>query len=89
MHLRRDTQEVYYFKQNQEVDFYAKLEKEYLINISYDISSPQTLNCEITSLQEGMKYFNLNQSFLITADKEELIKQDDKTIKILPVLANT
>lgn len=39
LHLRRKTEEIYYSKQKQEVDFYVKLDKEYLINVSFDLKN--------------------------------------------------
>jgi hypothetical protein len=80
--LRYQTSQIYYFK--QKVDFYC-LEQPQLINISYDVSSPETKKREIKGLQEGMSYFKLSEAFLITQDQEESLKIDGQTIKIKPL----
>ncbi len=85
LHLRNKTNQVYYFKQTQEVDFYCRLEQPQLINISYDINSLETKRREIKALQEGMRYFKLNEALLITEDKEETLKIDGQTIQIKPL----
>lgn len=85
LHLRRKTPEVYYYKNKQEVDFYCKLDKEYLINVSYDISDPSTLKRETSALIEGMEYFSINKAYLITADKEQELQIENKSISIIPM----
>lgn len=85
LHLRRKTKEIYYFKQHQEVDFYCKLDKPQLINISYDISDIKTKQREITALQEAMRYFKYNEAILITQDDEETLNIDGQTICIKPL----
>ncbi len=84
LHLRRQTQEVYYLKEKQEVDFYIKNENR-LINVSFNIESQSTLKRELKSLEEGMENLNLKESFLITSDREEEIQLDRKTIFIVPL----
>lgn len=86
LHLRRQTKEVYYFKQKQEVDFYAKLpEKEVLVNVSYYLTDSKTKEREINGLLEAMEYFNLSESYLITKDEEQEISMGDYKIYILPL----
>jgi len=85
LHLRRQTRQVYYFKQNQEIDFYCQLEQPQLVNISYDISHPNTKKREIKSLQEGMSYFKLNKAILITQDQEDNLRIEGQIIDIKPL----
>jgi len=85
LHLRRSTDEVYYFKQTQEVDLYIKTDKEYLVNVAYQIDDEKTLQREIGALAEGMKYFNLTTSYLVTAEKEETIEVDEGSIEVIPM----
>lgn len=85
LHLRRKTEEIYYFKQKQEIDFYVQLEQPYLINVSYQLSDEQTRKREIDSLVEGMNYFNLSSAFIITSDTEEIIETDGKQIFVFPI----
>jgi len=85
LHLRRMSSEVYYFKQKQEVDLYVRVDKEYLVNVSYLIENEKTLQREIKALVEGMDYFNINKSYLVTDNREEIINIDNRTIEIIPM----
>jgi len=85
LHLRRQTPEVYYFKGKQEVDLYAHIEGGLLVNVSYDIASQSTLEREVTALQEGMEYFNLQKSYLVTKERDETLQLGDKEIIIIPM----
>jgi len=83
--LRRTTNEVYYFKQTQEVDLYIKTDKEYLVNVAYQIDDEKTFQREIDALAEGMKYFNLTKSYLVTTEKEETIQVEEGDIEVIPM----
>lgn len=86
LHLRRQTKDLYYFKQNHEVDFYARVEgKEYLVNVSYIIDNEKTRKRELDGLLEAMDYFNLDESYLITKDEESEVLIEDKKINIIPL----
>ncbi len=85
LHLRRKTNEVYYYKDKQEVDLYANIDGGMLVNVSYDISSEATLKRELTALREGMEYFNLKKSYLVTKERDETMKFDDKEVVIVPM----
>lgn len=77
---------MYYFKQKQEVDFYAKLpEKEVLVNVSYELTDDRTREREVNGLLEAMEYFNLSVSYLITRDEEQNLLVDGRTIHIVPL----
>jgi len=82
----RKTKEVYYFKQNKRVDFYAKFyNQKLLINVSVDIKDDKTKQIEINGLIEAMEYFNLDRAYLITKEQKENITIEDKTIHIVPL----
>lgn len=85
LHLRRQTDQVYYFKQQQEIDFYCQRQAIQLINVSYDISNLGTRQREIKSLQEGMAYFDLNEALLLTSEHDEKISVGNQTIIIQPL----
>jgi predicted AAA+ superfamily ATPase len=86
LHLRTQTKEVYYFKEKQEVDFYAKIDgDELLVNVSFKIENEKTKQREINGLVEAMKYFELNKSFIVTEDVDEVIEIEDKKIIIIPL----
>jgi len=85
LHLRRQTPEVYYFKGKQEVDLYANIDGGVLVNVSYDLSSQSTLEREITALQEGMDYFHLQKSYLVTKERDETLQVEGKKIVLVPM----
>ena len=86
LHLRRKTSEVYYYKGKQEVDLYANIDGGMLVNVSYDISSEATLKRELWALEEGMEYFNLKKSYLVTKERDETIQLDDgKEVLVVPM----
>lgn len=86
LHLRRKTAEVYYFQQQQEVDFYCPRQNEQIIaNVSYEISESRTRDRELTGLMEALNYFKSNKGYLLTKDREEKITQDGKLIWVLPL----
>lgn len=84
--LRSKTNEVYYIKERQEIDFYCVLEgKKQLINVSYEISNPETFEREINSLAEGMEYIGVDKSFLITKEREGTMSVGDKLVVFIPL----
>jgi len=85
LHLRRESSEVYYFKEKQKVDLYVRTNKEYLVNVSYVIEDEKTLTREINALKEGMRYFKLDRAYLVTAQRDELIEVDEGTIEVVPM----
>ncbi len=86
LHLRRQTKDVYYFKEKQEVDFYAKINTDaYLVNVSYKIDDPLTRKREIDGLVEAMRYFNLSESFLVTSEEDQIIEIENKRIFVIPL----
>ena len=86
LHLRRQTKEVYYFKQNQEVDFYAKLDsKAVLVNVSYEIKDEKTRKRELDGLLEAMEYFHQDTAYLITKDEDSVMEMDGKKVYIVPL----
>lgn len=85
LHLRRKTSEVYYFKGRQEVDLYANINGGLLVNVSYAIESKVTLKRELDALLEGMQYFDLDQSYLVTSQRDETIEIEGKKVIIVPM----
>ena len=86
LHLRRKTKDIYYYKGKQEVDFYAKIDsKQYIINVSYQITNIDTKMREINGLLEAMEYFDVDESILINDEKDEEIEVKGKIIKCIPL----
>ncbi|MCP4970561.1 MAG: ATP-binding protein [Arcobacter sp.] len=86
LELRRKYQNISYLKLHQEIDFcYQSSGKTHLINASYQINELSTKEREVNGLIEGMEYFNIKESLLITNSHEEELKINKKTIKIIPL----
>lgn len=86
LHLRRKSKEVYYFLQDQEVDFYCRTGDEKIVaNISYDIRHPGTRERELNGLVQALHYFGCEQGILLTGEHEETVTHNGKTINILPL----
>lgn len=86
LHLRRQTREVYYFLQQQEVDFYSRIKGRPIIaNVCLDLNAPDKRKRELNGLTEAMKYFECDQSWLLTGSHEETVTHDGRTISMLPL----
>ena len=86
LHLRRQTREVYYFLQQQEVDFYSRIKGRRIIaNVCLDIHAPDTRKRELNGLKQAMKYFECDQAWLLTRSHEETVTHDGRTISMLPL----
>lgn len=86
LHLRRQTKEIYYFKQNHEVDFYAKPDgKAVLVNVSYEMRDEKTRDREINGLVEAMEYFGMPVATIVTKDEDGIVEAADKKIFITPL----
>lgn len=82
LHLRRQTPDIYYFKQTHEVDFFVEGD---LINVSATIDNLSTRQRETRSLEEAMHHLGYKEGLLLTAETEETIKTKAGTIHVLPV----
>lgn len=76
--------DVFYYKGNQEVDFYLP-DKKLLVNVSYDISDVKTFEREIKGLQEAMTELKLTNAYLITDNKKETLVIKKQTIHVVPL----
>ncbi|HOE04357.1 MAG TPA: ATP-binding protein [Bacteroidales bacterium] len=84
--LKRSYDDIYYFKNGQEVDFvFMDKGKPHLINVSRDIDNAETYKREVDGLFAAMKQLNLKESLLITdyQEKEEII--EGTVIHIVPL----
>ena len=86
LHLRRKSDQVYYFLENQEVDFYCQTQAGAIIaNISYDLSERTTCKRELNGLMEALDFFRSNHGYIVTKDHEETVKEEAKQITIIPL----
>jgi uncharacterized protein len=86
LHLRRQTREVFYFLQQQEVDFYCQARgKRIIANVCLDLHAPETRKRELNGLAEALTYFDCHHGWIFTGSHEETVVHDGRTIEILPL----
>jgi len=89
--LKRRGYDLYYWRntKGEEVDFVVleneKSQVHQLIQVSYDISLPDTREREIRALKKGMKHFGLKQGIILTANQEESIIEGEFEINLIPI----
>jgi len=77
-------EDVFYYKKNVEVDFYIPKEKTG-IQVSYSIADFDTREREVDALLKLNKAFGLEKLHIITYNEEEIIKQQDLEINVIPI----
>ncbi|HAI73810.1 MAG TPA: ATPase [Candidatus Moranbacteria bacterium] len=84
--LKRREADIYYYKDKKECDFVVRkgLRISEAIQVSQNLSDPETEKREITGLLEAMEKFNLKKGLIITESQEEKRKIKNKTIEIVP-----
>jgi predicted AAA+ superfamily ATPase len=88
LHLRRYSEEIYYYKtaKKHEVDFVwidSKQNKN-PVQVSLTMQDHQTRKREVVSLFCAIEELNILNGKIITLDEEDVIKDGDKTIEIIP-----
>ena len=75
--------EIYYFSDKNECDFIVRVDSkiEKAIQVCYDLND-ENKEREINGLINAMEKFNLKSGLILTLDKDEEIKKDNKRIKI-------
>ena len=88
LHLLKTEKEIYYYrtKDNLEVDFLIKEKQKIklLIQVCLTIKNFETKEREIKALVKAMKELKLEQALILTEDEEDIIKIDNKKIKVMP-----
>ncbi|MEW6529180.1 MAG: ATP-binding protein [Candidatus Micrarchaeota archaeon] len=81
--------EIYYWKENYEVDFIVKdgMKVKELIQVCWDITNYETREREIKSLLKALKKFKLKQGLIITEDFEGEEKINEVVIRFTPLWA--
>jgi predicted AAA+ superfamily ATPase len=87
--LKRRGYEFFYCKsgKGEEIDF-VLMENgiaTQLIQVSVDISQPDTRDREVRALRKGMKHFGKNKGLILTYEAEEIIQQNGYEIEVRPV----
>jgi len=85
LHLRRQTQEIYYFSGKKECDFVVfqngKLQSLYQVCLQIDQNN---MDREFDGLLEAMEFFNVASASIITQDQSDKFEKDGKTITLIP-----
>ncbi|MBN1903470.1 MAG: ATP-binding protein [Deltaproteobacteria bacterium] len=88
IHLRRISDEIYYYRTRgrYEVDFLwiDKENNKNLVQVSLTMENPKTRNREISSILQAMQELDLKIGKIITLNEEDIWKDGDKTIEIIP-----
>lgn len=85
LHLRRKTNDIYYFAENNECDFVEFQQKKLkgLYQVCWQLDQ-ENMNREIAGLTEAMDFFGVNQGHIITINQTETFRFDNKTIIAQP-----
>ncbi len=86
--LKRQNKEIYYYKDEQEVDFIItdNFKPKEAIQVSYsDLNDSSTYKREINALLSCLKNLNLKEGLILTKNREEFIKLDNKIIRMIPL----
>lgn len=86
-HRRGGGFELYYYKQNYEIDFilFKSGKIVQLIQVSYDITDEKTRKRELSALVKGSADLHCDSLLLITQAEEGSVEVDDKRIEIVPI----
>lgn len=77
-------EELYFYHQNIEVDFYVPVEK-LAVQVSYSLKEETTRKREITALLKMAAVMEVDKLLIITNDEEEVITENGKEINVIPI----
>lgn len=85
LHLRRVSNEIYYFAEKNECDFVVFQQKKIkaLYQVCWQLDQ-ENIQREMAGLKEAMEFFNMPQGCIITASQTDSFVFDNNTIKVLP-----
>ncbi len=85
MHLRRNRFNLYYFRNQGECDFvvFEKKKCKWLIQVCETLNH-DNLNRETEGLMEAMKFFNIQEGYILTLDQKDTLVSDENKIHVLP-----
>jgi len=84
--LKRRGKEIFYYKEKNECDFILRegTKIKEAIQVCYELNN-ENKKREIEGLVEAMNKFNLKEGLILTFEKEEKIKVENKNINVKPV----
>ena len=86
--LKRRSKEIYYYKEEKEVDFILteNFQPKLAIQVSYSsLDDSKTYSRELDSLIACLLDLNLNEGLILTKDREEVLSYDCKKIRFVPL----
>ncbi|MDD3787428.1 MAG: ATP-binding protein [Petrimonas sp.] len=84
LHLRREKNEIFYFKKDGECDFVVK-EREKItraIQVCYELND-ENFDREAKGILAAMNFFGLNEGFVVTKNQDDVFQKDGKMIKVV------
>lgn len=85
--LRRNHEQLYYFRENGECDFVIR-EKDKIvqaIQACYDLNT-DNLKRELNGIKEAVSYFNLTEGTIVTLSQEDQFVDGNITIHVIPAV---
>jgi len=86
--LKRRSKEIYYYKEEKEVDFILteNFQPKLAIQVCYsDLDDPKTYRRELDSLTACLADLNLDEGLILTKDREEVMSCGCKKIRFIPL----
>ena len=85
LELRRNDSEIYYFREHGECDFIVKNGT----TITHIVQVCQVVHYdnyerEVGGLLEALNFFEQNEGVIITLDQDDVLKEEGKTIRMIP-----
>lgn len=81
---KRYEEELYFYHQNIEVDFYVPTER-LAVQVSYSLREEVTRKREINALLKMATVMEVDKLFIITYDEEEVIVEGEREIAVVPI----
>ena len=82
LHLKKNRKEIYYWKENGEVDFVIKEKTLVPINVTYGEESPKR---EDKAMMEFFSEFKVKEGIIVTDSEEKEKKVDGKVLSYVPL----
>jgi hypothetical protein len=88
LHIKRQKRDISYYRtrNGREVDFIYldNKRKKHLIQVCWSLKDEKTRQREISSLFTAMEELKIDTALIVTHDENEMIKDGDKLIEVLP-----
>jgi uncharacterized protein len=85
LHLRRKSNEIYYFKNEGECDFVVMDRGKYMqaIQVCYHIDD-MNMQREMNGLLQTLKFFNSAEGTIVTHNQKDVFEKEGKIIRLVP-----